>query len=321
MRALGHNRAGRFALAVIFVAALLSSAPAMAEDFVLDGIVALVNGKAVTKFELDERMLPIYEKTRGRVLSADDVAQISQIRRQLLDQMIDDILIQEEAERYKIKVTDNEVQDQVKNFMAQRNLSEDELNRQLSLQRMTRKDFERNMRRDMIKHQIIGGLVSSKVVVTDSEVEAEYKARKSEFSKDSMVQLAILMVPGEQTARDLKTKIEAGAMTFADAANKFSQGPGIGHGGDIGFIAWKDMAPQWNQALQGLKPGQITNPLHVQDFYGLLQVVSLKQGEDLPLDAVREQIFQSLRDAKFEKVFKEYMQKLRDKAVIEYKSL
>ena len=59
----------------------------------------------------------------------------------------------------------------------------------------------------------------------------------------------------------------------------------------------------------------------MQDFYGLLQVVSLKQGEDLPLDAVREQIFQSLRDAKFEKVFTEYMQKLRDKAVIEYKSL
>ncbi len=321
MRAFGHNRAGRFALAVFFVAALLSSAPAMAEDFVLDGIVALVNGKAVTKFELDERMLPIYEKTRGHVLSADDVAQISHIRRQLLDQMIDDILIQEEAERYKIKVTDNEVQDQIKNFMAQRNLSEDELNRQLSLQRMSRKDFERNMRRDMTKHQIIGGLVSSKVVVTDSEVEAEYKARKSEFSKDSMVQLAILMVPSEQAARDLKTKIEAGAMTFADAANKFSQGPGIGHGGDIGFIAWKDMAPQWNQALQGLKPGQITQPLHVQDFYGLLQVVSLKQGEDLPLDAVRDQIFQSLRDAKFEKVFMEYMQKLRDKAVIEYKSL
>lgn len=321
MRANANNRARTMVLAVCIAAALLSCAPAMAEDLVLDGIVALVNGKPITKYELDERMLPVYEKTRGRVLSADEVTQISQLRRRIIDQMIDDILLQEEAERYKIKITDAEVQDQVKNFMAQRNLSEDEFNRQLSLQRMTRKDFERNMRRDMINHQIVGGLVSNKVVVTDSEVEAEYKARKAEFSKDSMVQLSILMVPSEKAARDLKTKIESGAMTFADAANKFSQGPGIGHGGDIGFIAWKDMAPQWNQALQGLKPGQITEPLPVQDFYGLLQVVSLKQGEDLPLDSVREQIFQSLRDAKFGQVFKEYMQKLRDKAVIEYKSL
>jgi len=36
---------------------------------------------------------------------------------------------------------------------------------------------------------------------------------------------------------------------------------------------------------------------------------------------VREQIYQSLQEAKFEKVFQEYMQKLRDKAVVEYRNL
>ncbi|OIO00385.1 MAG: hypothetical protein AUJ49_09905 [Desulfovibrionaceae bacterium CG1_02_65_16] len=321
MRVFGTNRAGCLALAVFLSAALLWSAPAKAEDIVLDGVIALVNGKAITKYELDERMLPIYEQTRGRTLSATEVTQISNLRRKILDQLIDDILIQQEAERYKIKVTDAEVNEQTKTFMAQRKLDDAQFNKQLSIQHMTRKDFERNMRRDMIKHQIIGGLVSSKVVVTDSEVEQRYQERKAEFSKDSMVQLAIILVPTEQAAVDLKTKIESGAITFADAANKFSQGPGGGHGGDIGFIAWKDLAPEWSKALTGLKPGQITIPLHVQDFAGLLQVVSLKEGEELPLDAVREQIFQSLRDAKFEKVFQEYMQKLREKAVIEYRNL
>jgi len=321
MRVFGSNRAGHLALAVLFFAAILWCAPAQAEDVVLDGVIALVNGKAITKYELDERMLPIYEQTRGRTLSADEVAQISKLHRQILDQMIDDILIQQEAERYKIKVTDTEVNDQVKVFMEQRKLSEEEFNKQLSKQHMTRKDFERNMRRDMVKHQIIGGLVSSKVVVTDSEVEQRYQERKAEFSKDAMVQLSIILLPTEQAATDLKAKIESGAITFAEAANKYSQGPGGGHGGDIGFIAWKDLAPEWNKALTGLKAGQITNPVHVQDFAGLLQVVSLKEGEELPLDAVREQIFQSLRDSKFEKVFQEYMQKLREKAVIEYKNL
>jgi peptidyl-prolyl cis-trans isomerase SurA len=156
-------------------------------------------------------------------------------------------------------------------------------------------------------------------VVTDSEVEQRYNERKAEFSKDSMVQLALILVPTPKAAQDLKEQIESGKISFSDAANKYSQGPGVGSGGDIGFIAWKDLAPEWNSALAGLKPGQISVPVHVQDQTGLLEVVSLKEGEVLPLAAVREQIFQALHDAKFDKLFQDYLQKLRDKAVVEYK--
>ncbi|GAB6125589.1 SurA N-terminal domain-containing protein [Humidesulfovibrio idahonensis] len=321
MRVSGLNRAGRLPLAFVLLAAMLWCTPALADDdIIVDGVIALVNGKAITKYEHDERMRPVYEQTRGRTLTTDEISQVATLRRQILDQMIDDILIQQEAARYKLKITDVEVDTQVKDFLAKRQMSEDEFKKQLTLQRMSREDFMRNMRRDMIKHQLIGGVVTNKVVVTDSEVEQRYNERKAEFSKDSMVQLALILVPTAEAAQGLKAQIEAGQISFADAANKYSQGPGVGSGGDIGYVAWKDLAPEWNRALAGLKPGQISAPVQVQEFAGLLEVVSLKEGEELPLDSVREQIFQSLHEAKFEKVFTEYMQKLRDKAVIEYKN-
>ncbi|MDR3641390.1 MAG: SurA N-terminal domain-containing protein [Humidesulfovibrio sp.] len=321
MRVAGKFRAELVFLALLVLTMLLCSAPALAEDVVLDGVVALANGKAITHYELEERMQPVYEQTRGRNLTSEELGQVASLRHRILDQMIDDILIEQDAEHYKLKVTDTEVNEQVKDFLTKRKLSEEEFKKQLALQHMTRDDFVRNMRRDMIKHQLIGGLVTSKVVVTDSEVEQRYNERKSEFSKDSMVQLSLILVPSPKAAQDLKEQIESGKISFAAAANKFSQGPGVGSGGDIGFIAWKDLAPEWNAALTGLKPGQISAPVHVQDLAGLLEVVSLKAGEVLPLDAVREQIFQSLHDAKFDKLFQEYMQKLREKAVIEYKDL
>ncbi|MDP2848745.1 MAG: SurA N-terminal domain-containing protein [Humidesulfovibrio sp.] len=309
------------ALALVMLSALLWRSPALAEDLVVDGVIALVNGKIVTKFDHDIRMRPVYEQARGRQLTTEEISQIATLRRKILDQMIDELLIQEDAERYKLKVTDAEVEDQVKDFLAKRQLTEAEFKTQLALQRMSRQDFVRNMRRDMIKHRLIGGVITSKVVVTDTEVEQRYNERKAEFSKDSMVQLSLILVPASMSATDLKSQIESGQLSFADAANKYSQGPGVGHGGDIGFIAWKDLAPEWNNALAGLKPGQISQPVHVQDFSGLLQVVSLKEGEELPLDAVREQIYQSLHEVKFEAVFQEYMLKLREKAVIEYRNL
>ncbi|MBA4358225.1 MAG: peptidylprolyl isomerase, partial [Desulfovibrio sp.] len=308
-------------LAPAVLALCLSSLPAQAADVVLDGIVATVNGKIITRYELDERMHPVYEQMRGRTLSAQEILQVDALRRKLLDQMVDDLLILQDAERYKLKVSDIEVADQVKAFREKRQLSEEDFKKQLALQRLSQEDFARNMKRDLIKHRLINGVVTTKVVVTDTEVEQQYNERKAEFSKDSMVELGLILLPAGMKALDLKAAIEAGQLTFAQAADKHTQGPGAGHGGNIGYIAWKDLAPEWSEALRGLKPGQITHPVTVQEFEGLLQVISVKEGEELPLDAVREQIYQSLHEGKYEKVFQGYLKKLRDRSVVEYRNL
>jgi len=321
MRQPSKSRARCLGLALFVLVAFGWRSAALADDLVVDGVVAVVNGKIITKYEYDERLRPIYEQTRGRQLSTDELGQIATLRRKILEQLVDDLLLQQEAERYKLMVTDAEVEEQIKQFIAKRNISLDEFNRQLALQRLTRAEFANNMRRDMVRHRLIGGAVSNKVVVTDSEIEQVYKERKAEFSKDSMIQLGIILIPSGMSPAELKAEIESGRMTFAEAANRYSQGPGVGNGGDIGFIAWKDLAPEWNAALAGLKPGQVTQPVRVQDYTGLLQVISLKDGEELALDSVREQIYQSLHEAKFEKVFQEYMQRLREKAVVDYRNL
>lgn len=290
-------------------------------DSVLDGIVVVVNGQIITRYEYDLRLAPLYEHIRGRTLSQAEQAQVDQVKKQVLDQMIDDILVLGDAERYKIKVSDAEVDQQVKEFMTKRSLTEEQFRENLAKQRMTRDEFRRNMRRDIIKHRLIGGLVQAKVVVTDTEIENRYKERKAEYSRDSGVQLSIILLPAGMSAQQLKAEIEAGTISFADAAKKYSKGPGVDQGGDIGIIAWKDLAPDWSEALQGLKPGQVTKPLKVQDFEAILQVTGVKTGEETPLEAVRDEIYQSLQEGKFEKAFQEYMDKLRQKAVIEYRTL
>ncbi len=321
MRPFRFSRIGLAARLTLVLVLLALAGVAQAADTVLDSIVVTVNGKIITRYELEERLRPVHEQLRGRTLGPDELRQVSMLRSQALEQMIDDILILQDAERYKLKVTDVEVDEQIKVFREKRKLDDAEFKKQLDLLRITLDEFKRNMRRDIIKHRLIGGVVTSKVVVTDTEVEQQYNARKAEYSKDSMVQLALILLPAGKSATELKAAIESGQMTFAQAADKFTQGPGAGHGGDIGFIAWKDLAPGWGEVLRGLKPGQVAEPIRVQDFEGLLQVVSTKEGEEIPLEAVRDQIYNSLHEGKFEKVFQDYMKKQREKAVIEYKNV
>ena len=64
------------------------SGQALAQDTLVDGVVAVVSGKIITKYELDERMRPVYEQTRGRQLSTDEISQVASLRRRIIDQMI-----------------------------------------------------------------------------------------------------------------------------------------------------------------------------------------------------------------------------------------
>ena len=86
------------ALSLIVTAMWASSSP-RAE--ILDRIVATVNGDIITMKELDGRVKPLI-----RLRKARNQAEVNQLRRTILDIMIDQLLILQEAERLKIIITD-----------------------------------------------------------------------------------------------------------------------------------------------------------------------------------------------------------------------
>lgn len=306
-------------IAAVLVAALVAAAiPALAQKTVVDRIVAVVNTDIITAYELEDRLKPVMDSLKGRMLSPQEEQQITDLRRQTLNTMIDEILIDFEVKRFKIEVPDTEVQAEVANMLEERKLSEEEFDKQLKLRRTTRKEFNEKMRRDIQKHRILSHFVGSKVVIIDSEIEKEYQVRQGDYVKGKFVRLRMILVPPGQAAK-VKKQIEAKEIGFAEAADKHSIGPGAGQGGDIGSLAWKDLAPEWRAALTGLAKGQISEPFRVQEYEALLLLESVEEGESQKYLEVKDQIYQALHQAKFEKIFQEYLQQLRSKAMIEIK--
>ena len=307
---------------VVFLAAVLLAAAAPAwgqQKTVVDRIVAVVNTDIITAYELEDRLKPVLDQLKGRKLSPQEERQVADLRRQTLNTMIDEMLIDYEVKRFKIEVSDPEVQAEITNMLEERKMTEEEFDKQLKLRRMTRKEFHEKMRRDILKHRVLGHFVGNKVVITDSEVEKEFKARQGNYVKGKFVHLRMMLVPPGELAAKLKKQIEAKEITFAEAADKHSIGPGAGQGGDIGTLAWKDMAPEWREALAGLAKGQISQPFRVQEYEAVLLLEDVQEGEAQNFAEVKDQIYQALHQAKFEKIFTEYLQQLRSKAVIEIK--
>jgi peptidyl-prolyl cis-trans isomerase SurA len=106
-------------------------------------------------------------------------------------------------------------------------------------------------------------------------------------------------------------------------------GPAKNQGGDLGFIAFKDMSPELLAAAKGLVPGAVSEVVMLDGKPALVSASGVMKeassaASPAPMSRPRspsasEGIYDTLFKAKAEKQFQEYMTKLRSRAIIEIK--
>jgi peptidyl-prolyl cis-trans isomerase SurA len=311
--------------------------PARAAQLV-DRVVAVVNGKLITLFDLNTRVNDLTQRSQGVAFKPDD-PQYAELQRQVLNSMINDILIEKEAERLKITVSETEIDTQLDELRKKNNLTQQQLKDELQKEGMTLKQFRDKMREDSIKKRLLGFMVNRKVLVTDDEIRDYYEKNKGTLPTQKSIlgqnisgNIGFIMVPTMKQAEELQSKIASGAISFADAAKRFSVGPGREQGGILPDVQVKDLAPPLRAALSAVPAGQVTKPVMLD---GKAVLLTMRTSQDAPaqpaapkpatpaatpgLDSVKDQIQELLYREKFEKIFQEYIDKLRSKAVVEVK--
>jgi peptidyl-prolyl cis-trans isomerase D len=119
---------------------------------------------------------------------------------------------------------------------------------------------------------------------SDEDLQAYYQAHRGEYERPPRAQVQIVtfpLVPSardsfevRQLAQDIKREIEAGELTFADAAAYYSDDEGNkDSGGDLGSFDRSRMVPPFSEAAFSLPPGQISDPVATQFGYHLIEVL------------------------------------------------
>ncbi len=303
-------------LIILLLFLLLFANPAASSSLV-NRIVAIVDGETITLLELQSRvqfLLSLYED-----MDIDDLpeVQLKETQRQVLDQMINDILLKQEAERYGIEVTDRELRGHVESVRAENNMTEEEFEAFLAEQDMTPETYKKQIRDTIIRRQVLSMMVHRKVLVTQDEIEQFYKERISQYQSDREVHLKVILVPDIEKAIHIKQDIEKGAISFDQAAAEYSQGPNPSQGGDLGLVNWNRIAPEWQQALAGLEQGNISSPFKVRGAGAIIKLVESRTDKVMPLSEVEDRIRERLYESKLEERFEEYIQRLRERSVID----
>lgn len=283
----------------------------------VDRIVAIVNGQIITLFELNKRLRPVIQEMNNNGMRPEDQTKLQIMQKNLLQKLIDDILLLNEARQLKVDVSESDVETHIRQIRKSNNMSEEDLVQQLKLEQMTRKEYEDAVRDEMLRSRLLQGMVNRKIFVSDEEISDYYEKHKRQYVQDRSVDLAILLLPAGMDANQLAGRINGGELSFEQAVAQYSEGPAKTQGGSMGTLRWNQLDPEWRHALESLEPGQISRPLEINKKQALLKLVSAHAGDEKPLATVREEIRNVLIQPKYQQYYDEYLQRLRAKAIID----
>ena len=116
----------------------------------------------------------------------------------------------------------------------------------------------------------------------------------------------------EQIAADIR----AGKLTFADAANKYSDDPGSANlGGDLGWASPNIYDPAFRDAVMHLKKGQLSQPVRSSFGWHLIQLLDTRQ-VDRTEDVAKDRAYRILFNRKFAEEAQTWMQEERASAYV-----
>ena len=115
---------------------------------------------------------------------------------------------------------------------------------------------------------------------------------------------------------EIKQRIEAGA-DFAEQARRYSQDGSAQQGGDLDWISPGQTVPEFEEAMNKLKPGQM-GVVQTQFGWHLIQVLE-RRDTDVSEQQKRQQARIAIGTFKADEQFQDWLRQLRDQAFVEYR--
>ena len=167
--------------------------------------------------------------------------------------------------------------------------------------------------------------LGEQIQISDADLKAAYAARASEFGtpEERRASHILIAVPPKATAEQkqaarkkaetILAEVRKAPAQFAALAKKYSQDPGSAQkGGDLGYFQRGTMVKPFDDAVFGMKQGQIEGPIETEFGYHIIELTGIHPATVRPLDAVRAQLTAQLQKQKGMGLFNEAAEKFSD---------
>lgn len=271
-------------------------------------VIAVVIGAAVSKKE------NVVASVEGQDITKDDLynVMVAQYGSNAISYLIDNKIVDIEAEKKGIKISDKEIDDEMKQYI-DLNGGEDAFNSALEQSGVNKADIEK----EIVNYLKIVKLLESKVKVTDDEIKTYFEENKDSFNQQEQIQASHILVADEAKAKEVKAKLDAGE-DFATLAKEYSTDEATkDKGGELGYFPKGQMVPEFDNAAFAMSVGQISDPVKTEYGYHIIKVTDKKEGKEAVLEDHKKEIKKTLFDQKIQTEYTSWISEKRTKLDIE----
>jgi len=119
----------------------------------------------------------------------------------------------------------------------------------------------------------------------------------------------------ERRLAGYRDQVRAKTADFGELAKKYSEDGSAANGGNLGWMSPGDLVPEFEQAMNRLQIGEVSNPVKSEFGWHLIQVLERRDAQ-LTVDKQKEFARAAIRERKFEQAYQDWIRQLRDTATV-----
>lgn len=287
-----------------FVASTLLSTPAFAEAQSLNGVVAIVNNSVITQTEFNTALdAAKHQLAASQTPNAIDD---SKLKKMVLQQLIDEKLQLELAERAKLTVTDAQVTAAIKHIADGNHLTVAQLQQALQQQGMSYPAYRKMIHKQLLLHQVQEGAVASQIHISDADLQDARAQLKAQMGAQQQAYHVIDIVePTKEAAQKIAVELKDGKK-LNDIAPKNAT--------DLGWQTANTLPTLFVNQISKMQTGDIAGPIEAPNGFHVLQLIGVHGPSSTP--PTKQQLQNIAYQIQSQKAVAKWMKEVRKTAYI-----
>ncbi|MFB7157583.1 peptidylprolyl isomerase [Lysinibacillus sp. NPDC056232] len=248
--------------------------------------VAKVDGEKILQTELDDALREQYGT-------------------EVLDTLITNKIVELEAKKEDISVSDDAIQEEYKE-LAESYGGEESLQEALKANGLTEQSVKDNIR----MYQLTKNVIAASIDISDEEVAQYFEDNKDNYGQKEQIVASHILLEDEATAKDVLAKVKAGE-DFSELAKTYSIDSSTNEaGGEIGYISRGQMDEKFEEAAFGLEKGSVSDIVQTSDGYHIIKVTEKVPAEEAVFEDIKDEVYATVLE---ERINDEYTSWLAEK--------
>ena len=275
-----------------------------------EGLVAEVDGDGITQEEFDsdyEVFKRVYEKQLGEdalsQVGPEGITLGETLKTNIIEKLIMEKLVANETKNMNIVVTDEEVNEQLDQYIAIME-GQEKFEEFLKTNEITQEFFKENLRKELLVNKHRESFIQD-ATITDEDAKEYYEANKEDLV---IVKASHILVASEEEGKKVLERLKDGEEFATLALTESMDTVSAAQGGSLGYFTKGNMIAEFEDVAFSLKEGETSELIQTEVGYHIIYLEDRKDTfEDLKVE-----IINVLKEEKY----LDKIQELRDKSKV-----